>query len=420
MIDLHEVSFTYGNGRSGVFDVDLHIGKGELVLLCGLSGCGKSTLARLITGLAPTEYAGKLRGSVMVGGVEATELVRSSADGAFAPESNKVDKNATPSALLVSAVGAAKDAEIVVLDEPSANLDAAHIRALQRAIFRWKQEGKTIVVAEHRIFYLADLCDRVVYMADGRIVWDMPGETFRAFSQSDISRMGLRCKQLRGMKRRRRVVNLTPEELEAGLSQENEGIVVALVGENGSGKSTFARMLCGIDQDDSREVTMDGENLNAEQRAAVCHMVAQPVYGQLCADTVLQEVMSGQPDPDEERALDILGRLDLVHCKDSHPALLSTGQRQRLAIASAIAEDRKFTVYDEPTNGLDYVHMKEFAGIMDSLRAKGKTQIVVTHDPELILTCCDYVLHMERGELQEGYPLDDEGTQRMLSYFIEE
>lgn len=420
MIDLHEVSFTYGNGKRGIYDINLQIGQGELVLLCGLSGCGKTTLTRVLTGLAPGEYEGQLRGRVTVGGVDASQLHRSSAGEAFSPDNQKLQKEDTGSALLLRAVGAAETAEIVVLDEPSANLDAAHIRALQRAIFHWKQEGKTIIVAEHRIFYLAELCDRVVYMADGRIVWDMPGDTFRAFSQSDISRMGLRSKQLRGMKRRRRVLNLSPEELEAGVNDQNIGIVVALVGENGSGKSAFARMLCGLDREDSRAVTLDGEDLNPEQRAAVCHMVVQQVYSQLYADTVLQEVMDGQPQADEALALEILRRLDLLHCKDLHPSLLSTGERQRLAIASAMAEDRKFTVYDEPTNGLDFVHMKEFAALMDTMRAQGKTQIVVTHDPELILTCCDYVLHMEHGELQEGYPLDDEGTQRMLAYFLEE
>lgn len=98
---------------------------------------------------------------------------------------------------------------------------------------------------------------------------------------------------------------------------------------------------------------------------------------------------------------------------------LSGGQKQRVAIATALISDREILVFDEPTSGLDLQHMKEVAKELISIQNMGKTSLVITHDYELIVSCCTYILHLEHGKIQEQYALDESGLQRLKEFFVE-
>ena len=98
---------------------------------------------------------------------------------------------------------------------------------------------------------------------------------------------------------------------------------------------------------------------------------------------------------------------------------LSGGQKQRVAIAAALVSERKVLVLDEPTSGLDLQHMKEVADELITLQEMGKTSLVITHDYELIVSCCTHVLHLEHGAVREQYALDAAGLQRLKNFFIE-
>ena len=76
-------------------------------------------------------------------------------------------------------------------------------------------------------------------------------------------------------------------------------------------------------------------------------------------------------------------------------------------------------VFDEPTSGLDLLHMSEVAKQLETLRRMQKTSIVITHDYELIVSCCTHILHLEHGEVQTQYPLDEAGADRLKKFFIE-
>ena len=120
-------------------------------------------------------------------------------------------------------------------------------------------------------------------------------------------------------------------------------------------------------------------------------MVMQDTGNQLFTESVLDEVLISLPKgtPDEkEQAVQILKDLDLDAFVDRHPQSLSGGQKQRLAIACAIASGREILLLDEPTSGLDYAHMEETAQLMKNLQKRGTTILVVTHDSELIHSCC--------------------------------
>jgi len=144
----------------------------------------------------------------------------------------------------------------------------------------------------------------------------------------------------------------------------------------------------------------------------------QDVNHQLFSESVLDELLISMNEENEAEALKILESLDLSALKDLHPMSLSGGQKQRVAIACAVASCRPFILFDEPTSGLDLKHMQQVATNIQQLSDLGKTQFVITHDPELILAACTHVLHLDDGDIKKIYPLDDGGVTEMLSFFI--
>jgi ATP-binding cassette subfamily B protein len=192
--------------------------------------------------------------------------------------------------------------------------------------------------------------------------------------------------------------------------------VTAVVGLNGAGKSTFASCLCGLARNNGI-VKMDGQALHWKARQKQCYMVMQDVNHQLFCESVLDEILLSQPNEDAEAAERLLERFDLLRLKSRHPLSLSGGEKQRVAIAAAVASERRIILFDEPTGGLDLCHMREVADCIRDLAAQGKTILVITHDPELVLSCCTHVLHLDEGELVDSYPLNAEGRRKMMAPF---
>ncbi len=217
---MEDVSFSYAGGHSGtgVEGISLSLGRGEVALLCGPSGCGKTTVTRLANGLAPHFYEGAETGTVRVCGLdiahaelwETARVVGSvfqnpktqfysvdvRGEVAFGCENlgfkpadieRQVDAAAREFDLaplideslfslssgqkqrVACASAAATSPALVVLDEPSSNLDFEAIAQLRSAIARWKAEGIATLVAEHRIHYLEGIADHVLYLDNGRI-----------------------------------------------------------------------------------------------------------------------------------------------------------------------------------------------------------------------------------------------------------
>ncbi len=316
VIDLQNVSFAYtgGSGDGCLRGIDLDIEPGEVVLLCGPSGCGKTTLTRLINGLVPHYYDGALTGRVLVAGQNVAETplyemakwvgsvfqnprsqffnVETTGEMAFCCENlgvpvaeirrrmaavvNSLDmqhlmgrsmfrlSGGEKQRVACAAVSVAEPA-VVVLDEPSSNLDMAAIHGLRRQIARWKQQGKTVVVAEHRLHYLNGLADRVLYMRDGAVAIEFTPDKLSAMGAQELDALGLRpfsWDMLHGYKGINRAADSQSAEIRLnrfhfgyrrcpaclnvdGAAFPGNGIV-ALIGKNGAGKSTLARCLCGL------------------------------------------------------------------------------------------------------------------------------------------------------------------------------
>ena len=206
-----------------------------------------------------------------------------------------------------------------------------------------------------------------------------------------------------------------------------EGNCYGLIGANGAGKSTFSRCFCGLEKR-CGEIVWNGRKYRPKDRLSTCYMVMQDVNHQLFTESVLEEVLLSMPGKDSDespenvaKAEAILTEMDLLPYKACHPMGLSGGQKQRVAIASAIASERPVILFDEPTSGLDLFHMRQVADSVKGLADSGKTIVIVTHDPEFILRCCNYVIHLENGRLEESYFLQDtEGRERLFNFFMME
>ena len=486
MIRFKNASFHYGGEHGtgeGVDNIDLTIKTGEVVVLCGKSGCGKTTLTRMINGLAPQFYEGEMEGEVYIDDVCVTTEpltkisaivgsvfqnpksqffnIDSTGELVFGCENQGLPKDEIESRLRKTvndmqlepllnrnifelsggekqqiACGSvyAADPSVFVMDEPSSNLDKKAIRRLHEILKKMKENGKTIVISEHRLHYLTDIADRFVYLDDGIITEEYSSEQLCALSDDQMKKLGLRCTDLSKLAKTENRQSDTVsgkaaiEAIDISCSRGQmkildveelripENSVVALIGDNGCGKSTLAETLCGVIPG-SGGVALNGCFVSERVRAQRSFMVMQDVNRQLFSDSVKDEIcLNTQVNGEDVKK--ILSRLHLEGTEDRHPASLSGGQKQRVAIASAIAADKEFIFYDEPTSGLDRMGMESFGRLVDETRDKVKASIIITHDPELVLQCCTHVLHIENGRVLAFYPLDKDGVQRMLYYFL--
>lgn len=474
MISFENVEFSYRGSDDerpkNLRDINIKIPKGQVVLLCGKSGCGKTTITRLINGLVPHFYDGELSGNIRVSKMDVvnTDLdiisksvgsvfqnprsqffnVDTADELAFGCENRAMPANeicerinsiikalnlehllnrslfelsgGEKQRIACGSVGALLP-EILVLDEPSSNLDIASIRELKNIIGKWKSMGKTIVIAEHRLHYLMDVADRVIYMKDGRIKKDMNVEEFRLISTDELHDMGLRQSDGKLLSYRERFEGKESIVLNnfykrygkrCVLNIENmefpKGSIMAILGDNGAGKTTFVNHLCGLLKKSSGEMECSCNRYCGKKRSKKFFMVMQDVNHQLFTESVEEEInlsidsKSGIEDDGgiEREYIDrLLENLNLKECYKAHPMSLSGGQKQRVAIACAMASKREFLVFDEPTSGLDYEHMFEVSKLLKQLSRKGKSIFIVTHDPELVSITCDHVCFLKKGEL---------------------
>lgn len=195
------------------------------------------------------------------------------------------------------------------------------------------------------------------------------------------------------------------------------GDVIAVVGHNGAGKTTFARALCGLHKETAGEYLWNGDRQKAKQRMKRSYMVMQDVNYQLFAESVEAECIFGIKHPDKDSALKTLEELDLISFRARHPNTLSGGQKQRLASAVSMVCGKDVTVFDEPTSGLDYDSMTRLASLIRRLSDTGKVIFIVTHDYEFVCRTCGRVIHLDDGTLQDDLTVAQDNLTRIKQIF---
>ncbi|HEY7259079.1 MAG TPA: ATP-binding cassette domain-containing protein [Gaiellales bacterium] len=454
-LTFEQVSHRYAaGGRPALQHVDLTVDEGELVLLVGESGSGKSTLLRAALGLVPRFHGGELHGRVRVGGLDTRrhrpgELARHAGLVFQDPEAQVVSSRVlaeaafglenlgvVPAEILPRARAALRMAgaehladrttrtlsggerqrvaiasvlamgpRVLLLDEPTSQLDPAAADELVATLLHLRdRHGIAVVIAEHRTERLFDVADRVVAMRAGAITVDTAPAAARAALASEPWLLPRDAAEpppaAEPVDPAGRLVaaakRLGPTKALDGVSAAFErGAVTAVTGPNGAGKTTLALALCGL---------LDLDSGTAAHRGRAGY-VAQDPAAYLLHDTVLDEVEYGLgnlgvPAPARRaRAEAELDRFDLGWAAAEHPRDLSSGERQRLAVASVTAMRPDLVVLDEPTRGVDGRRKQALTALVRGLAADGAGVVVVSHDAPFVADVATAAVVMAGGRV---------------------
>ena len=175
----------------------------------------------------------------------------------------------------------------------------------------------------------------------------------------------------------------------------NRGDYVCIVGENGAGKTTSLRTICGLHKDYEGQILIDGKPAAKKKLIQDSYMVMQDVNYELFADSVKNECRLGIKKADEQLIDRTLQELALDQFKERHPNTLSGGQKQRVAVAVSQVCGKKLLTFDEPTSGLDYDSMMQVANLIRRL-AKEAIIMIVTHDVEFLNSVCTQIYELKR------------------------
>ncbi len=471
-IEIRNLSFSYEGVSEQLKNISLSLQEGEVVVLTGPSGSGKSTLTRVINGLVPYFYEGELSGEVYLLGKNLSEVPswqrgrfvgnvfqdpRSqffanevAGEIAFGCENygfshedivKQVARTATDlkiNSLLEEkvrylsygmrqrvAIASAKaiDPPVYVMDEPSANLDMKATTGLGDLFRKLKSQGKTILIAEHRLYYLQHIADRIIYLQDGKIVAEFSPSDMARLPTEQITEWGLRSMELETLPVQENKLKPSAEMVfeVKGLCKSfgshivakdvsfqcKRGEIIAVVGPNAAGKSTLGKILSGLVKENSGTVSFMGKRLKPSDRRGLVWYIMQDLDSQLFGEDLVDELLTGQKITPErkQKAEEILHELDLTSLIERHPATLSGGQKQRLALGVALMNEAPVLILDEPTSGLDGKNMRKVSEQMKRLAAKGHIILMITHDLECALSTCSRALHIRDGRLVDDFAI---------------
>ena len=462
MLEFKDVSFTYKNSNNKVLDrVNFKINKGECILLTGVSGSGKSTLIHLMNGLIPTLYEGQLEGEILfknkdlkdiesydisknIGyvsqdprghffttnttselvfsmenyGIPLNEMKKKYSELVNLLELEKlVDKNI----IYISsgerqkiAIGCSLslESEIIILDEPSSNLDFHMTKKLKQLIEKLKTKGYTIIIAEHRMYYIQDLIDRVFVINNGKVIektiFDLKSNNEVPLRSLDIFNLELENISCKNKELLMEINNITYKNILSNITTTvYKGDVIGLIGKNGVGKTTLLRLLSNIMKPNKGKIV----------GKVVPFLVMQDMDYQFFTESVESEMKFGSADNDLEKINSLLMKLGLTEFKDKIPFELSGGQKQRLLIAISALANVNLLMFDEPTSGLDYVNMTKVSGILKDL-SKNSALIVATHDIEFLYKTCNRVVYIDDEVIKEDFYLNLENKKKVNNIFI--
>jgi len=409
---VRSLSYRYPEGLEALRECSLDLEPGEVVALFGPSGSGKSTLLRALAGLVPHFHGGRFSGRVEVSGLDTRRVRPAELAGTVAtlfqdPEDQVVftrvraevvfglENIGTPPAEIepraleaLAAVGAAELADrpvaelsggelqrvclasvlalrprLLLLDEPTSQLDPDGAAA---AIELARSSGATVVVSEQRPERVLEACDRVLFLEGGRIRDGALPEAWlpREAELPDAEPAGDPVCRLDGV-----TFGYGDEPVVDGHGLTvGRGEIVALLGPNGSGKTTLAKLATGL---------LDPWTGSVECEGRACYLSQDP--GRYLVAERADEEVALAVGGDLSKARRALAEMGLAGFEARHPRDLSSGERERLALASVLVADPDLLVLDEPTRGVDPECKDELTRLLRA-QAPGRATLVVTND----------------------------------------
>lgn len=521
IIEFKDYTFKYRSQTEPTLrDINLSIYPGEKVLIVGPSGSGKSTLAHCINGLAPASFRGEVQGTLRVKDTDPAEAgifgmskivgtVLQDTDGqfigltvaediAFALENDCVEQGEmfervkkvaevvdvrklldhAPTELSggqkqrVSMAGVmVDDVDILLFDEPLANLDpATGKRAIDLIDQIRKNRNATVVIIEHRLEdVLYREVDRIIVIGEGRVVADASPDEL--LCGDVLGQEGIReplyitalkhagCtitpqthpahidtidlkpykEQVKAWFETVKLPEKTPlpetaleildldfayisgkpvlRDIRMKVAKEE---MLAIVGKNGAGKSTLSNLICGFVNPDNGEIRLNDENiggLSIKERGERIGLVMQNPNQMISKPMIYDEValglrVRGVPEEEvQERVYRTLKICGLYPFRNWPVSALSFGQKKRVTIASILVMDPDILILDEPTAGQDYRHYTEIMEFLKKINEEqGITIIMITHDMHLMLEYTDRSVVIADGKL-----LADDTPARVLT-----
>lgn len=520
-IEIENLKYRYPKAERLALDgISLSIEKGSFVGIIGRNGAGKSTLASAIIGLVPQFYKGAYGGKVSVAGMDAAtvpvgELSRkvglifqnpfNQLSGAkdnvyeetcfgmqnFGIEPDEMRRRADETLKMLGIydfrdrnpfdlsggqtqrVAIASilvlHPEVIILDEPTSQLDPAGSDEVFKAVERLTEEGITVIMIEQKIDKIAEYSDRMILLDDGKLIAD--GTPDEVLSREDLDAYGIippasvRISKALGYKdgqgfypatadkaikllsgkiqfkqhieddkttqssERISVQNLSFHYHEGldilhDFSLSLDGRTTAIIGQNGAGKTTLAKLLKGLLKPSEGKIILDGNDISSSTAASLAGSIGyvfQNPDDQIFKPKVIDEVMFGplnigMDDKDaKESAMEALSMVNLASASERNPYDLDLHERKLVALASVIAMDPDVIILDEPTIAQDDSGKQLIQKIIRELRDNGKLVISILHDMDLVAASFERVIAMSSGSvIADGSPREVFSNEEIL------
>ncbi len=453
-IEINGLNFAYSEDSEKILNnLNLIVQNGEIVSVLGISGCGKSTLLFCLNGIIPKMIKGIISGSIKIFGKnidnfpvsdlnsdiqvmfqnpesqfftfnvrdeisfglenkgfdeaqikQETESVSKLLNISYLLDRSVEELSSGEKQLVILASLIATRPKILVLDEPTANLDPLRTKKLKEILKEInKKYQTTIIVVEHDLDFV-DISQRVLFMKDGRLK-EYEGELNDNYSPGCkpkiIPETILKIKNLH--------YKYDKKEILKGINLELlKGEVLGIVGPNGSGKSTLAQNIIGLLKPTRGDILLRGKNIvklpvNLIARS-IGYMFQNPDYT-LFENTVLDEVRFGaknvglKENETEKEAHQILKEFGLTPFKYTDPDNLSIGQKRRVNIVSLLLMKPEIIILDEPDTGLDRINSVKLMELLCLASQKGLTIVVISHNLNLIKNLCNRIVFIDKGEI---------------------
>ncbi|MGC9516071.1 MAG: ABC transporter ATP-binding protein [Methanomicrobiales archaeon] len=477
IIEIKNFYYQYPNQKDYCLqNINLNVKKGEFIFITGKSGCGKSTLARSLNGTIPHIIGGNMEGNISINGKNTLDFkvndlaadvgfifqnpesqfftLKVEDEIAFGPENLSLKKDEIYERIewalnevemsdwryenvynlsegqkqrVAIAANLSLLPEILVLDEPTSNLDPEGAHKLFIILEKLKKQGKTIILIDHRTRYALKSADKVLIMDKGKIVMETGPEILEDATVRE--EFGIRNpKYVPSTENMADYYHNHEDKIKGGekpvLEIENlnfthsngfklkeisfslySGEVLGIVGNNGSGKTTLANLIAGLLKTKDGIINLDGEEFNSKKlkNGYKVGMVLQNPDHQLFMDSVYSEVsfgleFLGLPSSElEDHIKNVLESMNLWSLKNRHPHSLSGGEKQRTLISALMVREPDLLILDEPTTGMDGYHMEKLVEMVNNLSKSGVSIILISHDLEFIEKTCNRYLFMKEG-----------------------